>query len=289
MTLLYDLISDDFGIEGNGRWFHSVEHNSLVYDAEKDIFYWNSEDIKGDAYIYLTKVRKLSHTSAKEYIKSGNSSLSFITEIKDGEETIVYPKLVEIFHENLKTEDKSYFYKRTITDETISRFRLGYWNGWYTIPFYQGGLFKQFQLRRDEPKKSIRGYYKNVGPLLFNSDILKITDKIVITEGITSCIVLNQNGIACVSYNSGTVGFLPEWASHFIHQKTIYLLYDNDKAGIKGAIRTAKILGEYKTFIYTFSDFEETGYDANDFFIDGHTKDDLKEILESKMKRTWEC
>jgi hypothetical protein len=51
------------------------------------------------------------------------------------------------------------------------------------IPIYQDGLFKQFQMRRDSPKM-IRNYYKGVGPLLYNSEILSATNRIFITEGL---------------------------------------------------------------------------------------------------------
>lgn len=284
-SLLYKLIERDYGIAGSGRWFHSVEHDSLVYDAENDVFYWNSEGIQGDAYIYLTKVRMYPHSTAKEYLRENkNFAGTFIQEIKDGVETVVYPKLVEVFHNNIWEDSREYFHIRTITDETISRFKLGKHNDFYTIPFYYEGIFKQFQLRKDNPK-TIRNYYKGVGPLLFNSDIMKITNKIILVEGPTSCLVLNQNNIPCVSMNTGAEGFLPEWMKDFKNQKEIIILFDNDSAGIKGAVRTAKILGVGRCGLYNFQDTEVDHYDPNDWFKENKKSGkEFMEYIESKLK-----
>jgi len=284
-SLLYKLIERDYGMSGNGRWFHSKDHDSLVYDAEKDIFFWNSEGIQGDAYVYLTKVRMYPHETAKEFLKENKNFIgTFIHEINNGLETVVYPKLVDIFHENIWSDSREYFHSRTITDETISRYRLGKHNEFYTIPFYYEGIFKQFQLRKDNPK-TIRNYYKGVGPLLFNSDIMKLTSKITLVEGPTSCLVLNQNGIPSVSMNTGSEGFQPEWIKDFQNQKEIVILFDNDNAGKFGAIRAAKILGEGRCYLYNFQDTEVEHYDPNDWFKE--TKGTGKEFMadiESKLK-----
>jgi DNA primase len=288
-SLLIKLIEEDFGVKGNGRWWRSEEHSSLVVDAEKNLFHFNALDIHGDEFCYLTKVRGMDAADAKQYLKSHNFTGTFIHEVKNGEEVITYPKLVEIFHEALKDKDKDYFYRRTINDSSINRFQLGYFDSFYTIPFYKDGIFKQFQLRKDVPVKTIRGYYRHVGPLMFNQEVLRYTDKCVIVEGITSAIVLTQNGIPTVSYNSGADGFLKDWFYYFIQQDPIYLVYDNDSAGKSGALKTAKILGETKCKIYTFEDFEEPKYDANNYFIDkvGDGKDFMK-LLEEKSKYSFE-
>lgn len=295
MSILEKLIEEDFGFTVNGtKWGRAKEHNSLVVNREKQIFFWNSEEnawgdvLCGDAFVYLTKVRKLSDETAKEYLKKNEGTNTYIHEIKKGKETITYPALVEIFHENLLKGDKTYFYKRTITDETISRYKLGMYEDWYTIPIYQDGIFRQFQLRKDKPAKDIKGYYEGIGPLLYNSEIMKVTNEIVFTEGPTSCLVLNQNGIPAVSMNTGAGGFQEEWFPYFMHQKTIYVLFDNDKAGKLGAIRIAKLLGQYRTRIYNFEDFGGEGYDANDFFIQGGTKKDLLRILDKKTRLIFE-
>jgi hypothetical protein len=287
-SLLARCINEDFGLEGNGRWYHAKEHDSLVFDSEKDLFYWNSEAINGDIFTYLLKVRKLPYQDAKNYIKVCGENATFIHEVRNKEETVVYPKLVDVFYNNLVLGNKDYFYNRTITDETIRRFKLGLNQDWYTIPINQNGVFKQFQMRRDKPKKAIRGYYDNVGPLLFNSDILTLVDKIFIVESPISAIILMQNGIPSVSYISGSDGFMPEWYSYFMDQKEIFIVYDFDSAGKFGSKRTAKILGEERCKIYTMENSEVEHYGPDDWFIDGKDKDSFLELIYTKSKKAYE-
>ena len=285
MSILQELIRQDYGIVMTGsRWGHSENHDSLVYDSEKDIFYWNSQGLVGDAYHYLINVRKWSHNQAKDFLRTNGGNATFVHIVKNYDEVITYPPLVEAFHESLEHQDKSFFYARTITDETISRWMLGYYDGFYTIPIYQDGVFKQIQMRRDYPKKLIRKYYKGVGPLLFNSEILKITSKIFFVESPISAIVLNQNNIPAVSFDDGSQGFMPEWFKYFTHQKEIDICFDNDQAGELGALRIAKMLGVGRCKIYTFADAEIKGYGADDFFIDGNQQNHFLEAFTKNSK-----
>lgn len=289
LSVLESMVEEDFGLTLTGnRWASAIDHDSLVVDREKQIFFWNSEDIVGDEYVYLTRVRHYNHNDAKEYLRNHNATTTFIHEVKNKEEYVVYPALVKVFHNNLLNEDRDYFYRRTINDETISKFQLGYYDGYYMIPVYQDGLLKQFQMRRDLPTKEIHGYYKNAGAFLFNSEVLKYTDEIVIVEGVTSCLVLNQNNIRAVSYTSGAEGFMREWFPYFLHQRKIYLVYDNDSAGRNGAFRTAEILGESRCKIYTFSGYDQQGYDANDFFKDKGTPDAFIDLIKNESKYSFE-
>jgi len=141
-------------------------------------------------------------------------------------------------------------------------------------------------MRQDDPVKKIRGYYKGLGPLLFNSDVLKIVDTIYYTEGPVDAMVLSQNGLPAISANGST--FKTEWYSRFVRVKNINILFDNDSAGVKEALRLANILGTTRCRIYTFEDFEERGYDPVDFFRDGHTVDELKDLMYNKTKYSFE-
>lgn len=290
LDLMTRLVEEDHGVEFNGgRWARAVDHDSLVVDREKQKFYFNSAGISGTPLTYLLKVRGWNYKQSIEYLKQFKDFKdTIILEYRDGEETVVYPKLVEIFHENLMNVSKDYFYSRGINDESISRFQLGYDDGWYVIPFFVNGVFKDFQKRRDYPNKRIFSYYKGVGPLLFNSDILRITNKIFITEAPTSAIVLNQNGIPTVGFNCGADAFRQEWFINFINQKEIFILYDNDSAGDFGSIITSKILGLTKCRIYNFWDFSTKGYDAGNFFEEGGTKEQLLDLVTEKSKYAFE-
>jgi len=285
---LLSIISKDYELRGNGKWFHSVEHDSLVIDAEKGFWWWNSRGLKGNEYLWLTLVKGFSSKDAFEYLKSlGELSDYTIVHHTNKEDVIVYPKLVDVFYEEGQRNDRSYWYKRGLTDETIQRFKLGYNDGWYTIPIYQDGIFRNFQLRREEPQKMIRAYYKDVGRLLFNSDILKFTDEIYITEGPTDCLRLLQENIPAISHNAGSEGWNEDWYKYFVHQKVVHLIYDNDNAGVNGGKIVARNLGLYRTLIYTFPGFSDK-YDICDFFNDGHTKEEFLEKVKTESKYSFQ-
>ena len=286
-----ELISRDYELTGNDRWMHGVEHDSLVIDVKKQLWFWNSRgsEYVGDKYAWLTKVKNLTPAQAKEFLRvnDSNNLYSFIHNIKDTTETVVYPKLVDIFYELGINAPKDYWYSRGINDSTIHRFQLGFHNDWYMIPFYQDGLFKDFQMRRDVPKKSVLHYYKNVGRLLFNSDILRILDSVIITEGPTDCLRLSQEGLPAISHNAGSGGWDESWFKYFIHQKKITVVYDNDEAGRQGARAIAENLGVYRTKIYTFDGFDEK-YDVVEFFRNGGTIDELKKLVYNESKYLFE-
>lgn len=287
--ILESLISEDYELAGSGRWLYTTEHDSLVIDSEKQIFYWNSRDIVGNAYTWLTEVKNMKYSEAIRLLKSyGEYHGEFIHVVKGKQEkdVVVYPALVDIFWTN-GLNNRDYWYRRALTDETINRYKLGAYSDYYTIPFYQDGIFKDFQCRKDIPTKKIWHWYKHVGPLLFNSDILTYTDKVFLVEAPTSAMAMNQLGLMTISHNGGAEDWDIRWFKYFAYQKEIYILYDNDSAGRFGAIKVAKQLGEYRTKIYNFDKFSEH-YDAGDFVKEGGTTSELLTLVNNESKYIFE-
>jgi len=289
---LETVIGQDQELIGNGRWLRGSVNSSLIVDTEKQIFYFNTKDIRGNVIDWLVKIKGFSYSLAKEYLDTFDSFYNPLPKqiVKSGKVIVPFGKLVDTFHNNLLEEGSDYWSKRGITDSTVNRFRLGKYRDdykevtWNTIPIFLSGQFYNFQLRTDEPEKMIRYYYRGLGPMPFNFDIMSITDNIIICEGPTDCIRLSQEGVPCVSHNAGSAGWRTEWFSYFIKQKKIIVLYDNDEAGVKGAKKVAENLGVYRTKIYTFRDFEKKGYDVIDYFRDGNKVLDLLKILEEKSE-----
>jgi len=283
-SILERLIQEDFGYNTreSSKYGKGVEHDSLVLNKDRNIFYWNSMGIWGNAIDYLVKVRKLSFQDAKKIIENYDK-ISGIQIVKNEkhQDVIVSPKLVDVFFDN-GLLDRDYFYQRGLNDSIINRFRLGKYLDFYTVPFFENSKFKNFQLRKDNPKTSL-SYYKYIGPLLFNSDILKIVDRVYYAEGPVDAMILIQNGLPAVSSNCAG-GYLTSWYSRFNSVKDIILLFDNDDAGTQESKRLSKFLGETKCKIYNFWDFDGKGYDPVDFFRDGHTISELKELINSKFK-----
>lgn len=289
--ILKQLIAEDFGIAGNGRWFRSDVHSSLVLDYERGIFYLNSRGIAGGPVDYLTKVRQLEFTAAKDFLRQRGYSDTIVYTIGKGEteDVIVYPKLVDAFIENSREHPKGreYWYTRKLTDTTIDRFQLGFYDSWYTIPIIYNGSLRQIQMRRDLPKKEVMRWYKHVPPLLFNDSILKFTDIVYVTEGPNDLFANEQNSLPTVCCDTGAETWLDEWYFYFIRCKQIYLLFDNDKAGDMGSINIARKLGEFRTKIYNFWEFDK-GFSPAYFFREGGTREELLQLIETKSKFVFE-
>src|SRR3990172_5173735 len=292
MSVLENLISQDFEVLGKdgSRWATTAEHDSLVIDREKGIFYWNSKNVVGDELVWLTRIKGHSFSEAKKILADYKSySETFVYTIKSDkgeEDIIVFPKLVSIFWEE-GLNNREYFYERLLTDDTINRFQLGYHDGFYTIPIFMGGTLRNFQCRKDKPRKLIRPWYRGVGPLIFNADILKLVDRVIITEGIVDAILLNQLGFPAVSHNSGSSWMHSLWYDKFNRMKEIVYIADHDKAGLKAAQQVANSLSIERVKIATFEGYPDKT-DTISFFRDyeGDTEE-FKNIL-SKARYTYE-
>jgi DNA primase len=286
-TVLENLIAKDFTLTGSddSKWAKTVEHDSLVIDREKQVFFWNSRHIVGDALVWLTKVKGYSFAEARqiltEYKDYRGTFVYTIKSQKTEEDIVVYPKLVDIFWEQGKKHRK-YWYNRLLTDETIDRFKLGYHDEWFTIPIYIDDTFRNFQCRIDEPKKKIRPWYRGVGPLLYNSDLLDFVSGVIITEGTVDAILLNQMGFPAVSHTMGS-NFDESWYKYFIKLTKITYIADYDDAGIKAAYKVAEVLDKERVEIVTFEGFGDK-FDTVDFFREGGTVKEFRELLKTAKK-----
>jgi len=284
---LETLISEDFTLTNlDKRFTKTLQHSSLVLDREKNIFYWNSQNIIGNAFTYLTRVRGYTKSQAVERLKNADDIFTFgyQTDISIPEKVVQYSPLVEIFYEYGKRFGNYWHDKRGYTDATIAEFKLGYTGNWYTIPIFEHGQFINFQARKDNPK-AVKHWYKGIGPHSFNFSILKLTDWVVITEGPVDAIMLRQNDIPAVSQTGGSGYWDRNWNPQFSTKKKIYIVYDNDDAGRYHAKKVANQWGRAKW--YAFSGYPDK-YDITDYFKDGGTREGFMSLLEKESKHGFE-
>jgi Toprim domain-containing protein len=285
--LLEELVSEDFGIEGNNNWFRSAEHDSLVINKEKQLWFWNSRDMRGNVKDYLVLIRGMNSKDAENFITEKSRIISF-RGFSRKHDYVPYDKLVDHLWNNGK-KNRQYWYDRCLTDETIDRNRLGFYNGWFTVPLYKNGSFLNFQCRRDEPKKSMKLWYEGTTfkPVLYNAEILNFTNEIFITEGLIDSILLTQMGIPSISKSSGAAHWDNEWYENFQNIKNIYYIADNDKAGNNAARIVAKSLGTERVKIYRFEG-EEEHFDTVNYFQRGGTKEEFIDKVKTDSKYLYE-
>jgi DNA primase len=173
---------------------------------------------------------------------------------------------------------------RGIPDAIIDRHLLG-WNGWrITIPiFNRKGELVSFRLakdpedRTDSPKMlATPGSHAE---LYGWEQVLKSPPEIVICEGEFDRLVLEAQGFPAVTSTGGAGTFRSEWASAFEPIPKVYLCFDRDDGGRKGALRAAQMI-PYAKLVELPEEVGEGG-DVTDFFVRlGRTAEDFRRLFE---------
>lgn len=165
---------------------------------------------------------------------------------------------------------QNYIEQRSISEEVIQKANIS-WNGsQIVIPVYdkQGNkLFNKYRRGPNDTDSPKYQYDKGAQGTLYNMQ--NITgDYVVITEGEFDALVLMSYGFNAVSPTSGSGSFKQEWLD-MLDKRTIYIAYDNDEAGRKGAAWLHYIA--YNSYILPLPD----GMDITDYVKAGHVITDL--------------
>lgn len=275
-NVLLTLVSQDFKLIRKGRYFTTDEHDSLIIDPRKALFFWNSRGLMGDAVSYLIQVRGLNYGQAIDSL--GKTIGKFNYEVYEAKPSDPNPALVDIYF-NYGQDYLDYWYEvRGYTDETIRKFKLGYSGEYWVIPIFVDGKFRNFQKRGFDRygNKINKHYYENIGRLPFNFDVLPedYSAPIYIAEGLVDAIMLSQDGRIAISQNTGSNGWNHEWSHQLMNYEQIYIVYDNDEAGRYGARRTAKYLRHNSHILIWPKEFPKK-YDITDLYKSGGSIDDL--------------
>jgi len=193
-----------------------------------------------------------------------------IAEVRTIEDILT--KTARFYHQNLTQGVRNYLKERGFTEETISRFQIGYASGklWGHLIeecrfpldlclkagvlkktegegvrdyFYRRVIFPNLKRGRavhissrsldgQEPK-----YLHLPGEVryLYNEDALS-NRAVYITEGIPDCLSAVQAGYPAVAV-LGSSNFKPEYLPKFSRCETVYLCLDGDRAGEEGALK----------------------------------------------------
>lgn len=179
------------------------------------------------------------------------------------------PKVAVTEPESKVTE---YLKSRGFSGETISHFKIGQKDNAIMLPYYKDGELVNVKYR--DGKKRMWNE-KDAEPTLFNRDNIK-TNELIITEGEFDTMALHQYGLQSVSVPNGVSDFRWidnewEWLEKF---KVIYLCFDNDIAGQKGALELVAKLGAWRCRNVVFPE-----KDANECLIKGILKEKMFDCL----------
>lgn len=156
-----------------------------------------------------------------------------------------------------------YLRGRGFSDETIRRFRFGYYPTYrfpggecaepaLVIPFLQGGkpaLLKMRNLTPADTKKLVARDPSGSFHPLWNVDALAESTggMVFVTEGELDAASLEQMGFTpAVSGDGGADTFDDGWRDLLLDFDTVAVVYDNDDAGARGFEKVARALGAYR-------------------------------------------
>lgn len=190
------------------------------------------------------------------------------------------------FHRALPDQIRRYLNERGIPDATIDEYLLGWDGTWITIPIRnREGTIAFFKLRKD-PEDRFDSPKMLTAPSGFHAElygwerVLAKPESIIICEGEFDRLVLEGRGFAAVTSTGGAGTFRPEWAEALKEIPRVYVCFDRDEAGQRGAERVARLIPHAR--IVKLPDEVGAGGNVTDFFVRlGRIRDDFLRILES--------
>jgi twinkle protein len=172
---------------------------------------------------------------------------------------------------------------RGITEETIAAFKIAEQprgSATYAVfPYLRDGELINAKYRNIADKKDMR-QEAGAEPCLFGWHLIDPSQRVIaIAEGEIDAMSLHQVGIPALSVNAGAGNHQwidSDW-SRLERFSEIYLCYDNDEAGQKGAKEVANRLGLDRCKLVVF----DKSKDANEFLQTGATAEEFHGCLAS--------
>jgi hypothetical protein len=190
---------------------------------------------------------------------------------------------VEEYHKQLPERIRKYLKeKRLLSDEIISRFKIGWDGKAITIPIYnKENKFIFFKYRKDtEDTGEGPKYWYDEGSsaeLYGWENLTHPKPFLIVCEGEFDRLILESRGIPAITSTGGAGTFKDEWISYLKEISNLYVCFDRDDAGLRNAQKLVEKLPNAK-FI-SLSGLPEGKKDITDFFIVGHQIEDFNKLL----------
>jgi DNA primase len=195
-----------------------------------------------------------------------------------------FKPLAEKYNKALPDEAREYLHDRGLDDDIIDRHLLG-WDGHrITIPIFnrEGDVaFFKFAKAPNDPLPVPKivaspGAYAE----LYGWEVIEQRpQQVIICEGEFDRLVLETHGFQAVTSTAGAGGFRSEWAAEFKDISRVFICFDRDDAGRRGALRTAWMIPHAK--IVELPEEVGEGGDVSDLFVRlGWSGDAFEKLLE---------
>lgn len=269
----------------NGDWdarcpLHEDKKRSARINFDKNVWHCFRGCGSGNLATLLRRMRVTAESDAPVERKQPTR----------GRVASVDPKIVERWHEQLlaNAEVQEHLWSsRDISEDTIRQFKLGWDRGSqaFSIPVYldDDSLFNVRMYRPEAPSDRKIWWHRVKDPSIpvpmFPANVTRRSDWVVLCEGEMDAIIATQYGFPAVSGTAGSGTWNVEWSESF-RNKHVFICYDRDIAGERGARMVAEHLEPYAQSIYIVKiPINKKGADITDFFWSGKDADDFRALL----------
>lgn len=242
---------EGFSFRKEGKYYRSVEHNSLIIGRDRKKWWWNSQDVKGTTAIdYLMRVDGMAFPQAVHYL-NGDSGRAFLPSVVQEQPEIIFspPQRTSMPPQRLL----DYLCGQRLLDRGIvaDLIKRGL--------IYQDVQNNAVFIGRDEQGKICYACLRGTGGTRFRMDVegskkdysfsLEGTGRDCVSvfespiDMLSACTLLNeitgnQNAwkrLCAVSLAGNSDVALAHYLSVHPEVKAIYTCLDNDEGGVKGA------------------------------------------------------
>lgn len=266
-----------------GKWnCLKGNHGGSIYDLVKDLKHNEGFDIRSAVMKNrMSNPEKASEQMAK--LQAGRAAAAGSAPLPSAEK-------IEQWQQALlanKPALNALMEQRGLDRKTIIDWELGYDGNRYMIPVRDAGgelvNVRRYKLGAGTGDKMLN-LPGHGSASIFRPDILRDAEEIVITEGEMDCILLNQFGIAAITHTAGAATFRPNWGALFA-DKTVFVCYDADEAGRKGAQKVDQIVRPFARDVFIMSIPETSkGADITDFLHkEGHSLSEFEDLMSAAM------
>ncbi|MDA2681065.1 CHC2 zinc finger domain-containing protein [Bacillus cereus group sp. Bc011] len=170
------------------------------------------------------------------------------------------------------------------TKEIQKQLQLGYTgSGWFSYPVFMRGHIVDIRTYSPKAKKKIMGKKGGMN-VIYPYDLWKDDQVTILCAGEKDMAIARVFGFNSITFTGGESSFPDLFASSF-YGKKIYIVYDNDGAGIDGAYKVAMHIKDAGGFPYVVTGHHEicveNHEDLHDFFMKyKKSRGDFIEILQ---------
>jgi hypothetical protein len=269
----------------------------LYIDLATGVYFCHKCEAKGNMVTFARYFEDdpAEHGFKDDFVHVGRVTLGKAKEI----EATLSNEQVEAWHRALPENIRKWLHEeRLISEITLIESKIG-WDGTRVvipIPSPEGlWIFPKF---RQAPGNEDTGpkyqYPPGSNAALYGSHLLSEKSEVYICEGELDALVLRSKGLVAVSSTGGAKTFIKEWSSFFVNIPRVYVVFDLDDAGRKGALAIGKLIPHSRIVMLPeelgehgdVTDFFKAGKDMEEFMLLVQQARTAKEIEEMGQRYT---